>query len=94
MDANLIISAALVANFFTWYFRPFDGLREYVVKRWVDFFVRKNMFWATRAIVIITCPKCLAFYMVLICTHNLVGAIVASMLALIIQKIMRYAESE
>ena len=94
MDADLIISAALVANFFTWYFRPFEPAREFIVKHWVDFFIRKNMFWATKAIVIITCPKCLAFWLILICTHNLVGAIVASMLALIIQKIMRYAESE
>lgn len=94
MDGSLIISAALLANFFTWYFRPFDDIREFIVKRWVDFFVRKNMFWATRAIVIITCPRCLAFWGILLYTHNLVGAIVASMLALIIQKIMRYAESE
>lgn len=94
MDANLIISASLVANWATWYFKPFEPAREYIVKRWVDFFVRKNMFWATRAIVIITCPKCLAFWLILICTHNLVGAIVASMLALIIQKILTYAESK
>lgn len=94
MNWELIISGALLANFFTWYFRPLDSVREYIVDKWVNFFLRKNMFWATRAIVIITCPKCLAFWGILGYTLNLESAIISSMLALVIKKIMIYVESE
>jgi len=94
MNWELIISGALLANFFTWYFTPLDGVREYIVDKWINFFLRKNMFWATRAVVIVTCPKCLAFWGILVYTFNLQDAIVASMLALTIKKFMQYVESE
>lgn len=91
---DLIISGALIANFFTWYFKPLDGVRDYIVTKWVNFFLKKNMFWATRAIVIITCPKCLAFWGILVYTLNFMDAIIASMLALVIRKILKYVERE
>jgi hypothetical protein len=91
---DIIVSAALLANFFTWYFRPLDDVREYIVDKWVNFFLRKNMFWATRAIVIVTCPKCLAFWSILLYTFNLPNAIAASILALAIKKFIQYVESE
>ena len=95
MITDTIIAAALLANFFTWYFRPFDDVRELIVERWVDFCIGTiKQPWLVSAVKIITCPKCLAFWGILLYTFNLVDAIIASMLALIIRKIVRYAESE
>jgi hypothetical protein len=94
MNWELIISGALIANFITWYFQPLDSAREYIVEKWINFFVKRNMFWATRAIIIITCAKCLAFWSILVYTLDLMSAIIASMLALIIKYIMKYVERE
>lgn len=91
---DLIISGALLANFFTWYFAPLDGVREYIVSKWVNFFVRRNWLWAVSGIKIITCPKCLAFWGILLYTFNLMDAIIASMLALVIKRVLKYVEQE
>lgn len=90
---DLIISGALLANFFTWYFKPLDGVREYIVDKWVGFFVKREWFWAVPGIKILTCPKCLAFWSILVYTFNLTDAIVASILALAIKKFIKYVES-
>lgn len=91
---DLIISGALLANFFTWYFKPLDGVREYIVDKWVGFFIKHEWFWAVPGIKILTCPKCLAFWGILVYTFNLTDAIVASVLALAIKKFIKYVESE
>ena len=91
---ELIISGAILANFFTWYFEPLDGVREYIVSKWVNFFIRRNMFWATKAIQIITCPRCLAFWGILVYTFSLTDAVIASMLALTLKSFLKYVESE
>lgn len=94
MINDTIISAALLANFFTWYFRPLDDVRMFIVNKWVNFFVKREWFWGVSAIQIITCPKCLAFWGILVYTFNFMDAIIASMLALVIKKILQYVESE
>ena len=91
---DTIISAAILANFFTWYFKPLDFLREKVVNWWIKLCIKWNMFWATKAINIITCPKCLAFWGILLYTFNLQDAIIASILALTLKKFIHYVESE
>ena len=90
---DLIISGALLANFFTWYFKPLDSVREYIVDKWVGFFIKREWFWAVPGIKILTCPKCLAFWSILVYTFNLTDAIVASVLALAIKKFIKYVES-
>jgi hypothetical protein len=90
MITETIISAALLANFITWYFSPLDTIREWIVDMYIRFCVKYNMFWATSGIQIITCPKCLAFWGTLIYTWNLVDAILASMLALFISWMLKY----
>ena len=91
---ELIISGALLANFFTWYFAPLDGVREYIVSKWVNFFIKRNWFWGAQGIKLITCVKCLAFWGILVYTFSLTNAVIASMLALVIKKVLKYVESE
>lgn len=91
---DLIISGALLANFFTWYFRPLEDVRMYIVNKWVNFFIKREWFWAVPGIQIITCPKCLAFWGILVYTFNFMDAVIASMLALVIKKVLKYVESE
>jgi hypothetical protein len=51
MITDTIIAAALLANFFTWYFRPFDDVRELIVDRWVNFCIRTiNQPWLVSAV--------------------------------------------
>jgi len=90
MITETIISAALLANFITWYFEPLDTIREYVIDKYLSFVLKRKWFWATPAIKIITCPKCLAFWGTLIYTFNLIDAILASMLALFIKWMIEY----
>ena len=79
MINETIISIALLANFATWYFTPLEKIREWIVDRYIRICIRWNMFWATNAIQIVTCPKCLAFWGTLAYTFNLIDAIIASM---------------
>ena len=90
MITDTIIAAALLANFFTWFFAPFDNVRDYIVTKWVDFTIRYKLYFLTRAAVIITCAKCMAFWGTLIYTQNLIDAILASMLALFIKWMLKY----
>jgi len=90
MIDEIIISAALLANFITWFFVPFEPIREYIVTKWVDFTIRYKLYFMTQWISIITCVKCLAFWGTLVYTQNLIDAILASMLALFIKWMLKY----
>lgn len=91
MINETIISAALLANFITWYFVPFDNVRDYIVTKWVNFCLRTlKQPWMVNMVQIITCPKCLAFWGTLIYTQNLIDAILASVLALFIKWMLKY----
>ena len=90
MITNDIISIALLANFFTWYFEPLTTVRDYIVDKYIRWCIKYNMFWATKATLLLTCSKCLAFWGTLAYTFNLIDAIIASILALLINKMLRY----
>lgn len=90
MITELLISIALLSNFVTWYFEPLTTFREWIVDAYIRFCVKHNFFWATKASLILTCPKCLAFWGTLVYTQNLLDAIVASVLALFIQFTLKY----
>ena len=94
MITETIISIALLANFVTWYFEPLTTIREYIVDTYIRFCVKYNLFWATKASLLLTCPKCLAFWGTLIYTRNLLDAIIASILALLIHKMLRYVAQQ
>lgn len=91
---DLIISGAILANFFTWYFEPLNGVREYIVSKWVNFFIRRNWLWGAQGVKLITCSKCLAWWGVLLYTFSLTDAVIASMLALTLKSFLKYVESK
>jgi len=91
---ELIISGAILANFFTWYFEPLAPIREFIVGKWVDFFIKRNWFWGAQGVKLITCAKCLAFWGILVYTFSLTDAVIASMLALTLKSLLKYVESK
>jgi len=90
MVTELLISIVLLSNFITWYFEPLTTIREWIVDTYIRFCIKRNMFWATKASLLLTCPKCLAFWSTLTYTFNLIDAIIASILALLLQKMLQY----
>ena len=94
MITETLISIALLSNFITWYFEPLTTIREWIVDTYIRFCVKYNLFWATKASLLLTCPKCLAFWGTLIYTQNLIDAIIASILALLIHKMLRYVAQQ
>ena len=90
MINETIISAALLANFLTWYFAPLDKIRDYIVAKWVDITIRYRLYFLTQSVIVITCAKCMAFWGTLIYTQNLIDAILASMLAVGIKWMLKY----
>ena len=94
MITETLISIALLSNFVTWYFEPLTTIREYIVDTYIRFCVKYNLFWATKASLLLTCPKCLASWGTLIYTQNLIDAIIASILALLIHKMLRYVAQQ
>ena len=90
MITETLISIALLSNFITWYFEPLSTIREWIVDTYIRFCIKYNLFWATKASLLLTCPKCLAFWGTLAYTWNLIDAILASILALLINKMLRY----
>ena len=94
MITETLISIALLSNFVTWYFEPLTTIREYIVDIYIRFCVKYNLFWATKASLLLTCPKCLAFWGTLAYTRNLIDAIIASILALLIHKMLRYVAEQ
>jgi len=94
MITETLISIALLSNFVTWYFEPLTTIREYIVDIYIRFCVKYNLFWATKASLLLTCPKCLAFWGTLVYTQNLIDAIIASILALLIHKMLRYVAEQ
>ena len=94
MITETLISIALLSNFVTWFFEPLTTIREYIVDTYIRFCVKYNLFWATKASLLLTCPKCLAFWGTLVYTQNLIDAIIASILALLIHKMLRYVAEQ
>lgn len=90
MITEILISIALLSNFITWYFEPLTTIREWIVDTYIRWCIKYNMFWATKLVNLLTCPKCLAFWVTLVYTWNLIDAIIASMLALFIQFVLKY----
>jgi len=94
MITETLISIALLSNFITWYFEPLTTIREWIVDMYIRWCVKYNMFWATKVSLLLTCPKCLAFWGTLVYTQNLIDAIIASILALLIHKMLRYVAEQ
>lgn len=90
MITETLISIALLSNFVTWYFEPLTTIREWIVDTYIRFCIKREWFTLTKLAQIFTCPKCLAFWVTLVYTFNIIDAIVASVLALGINFMLKY----
>ena len=90
MITETIVSIALFSVFATGYYTPLNVITEWIVDKYIRICIKYNMFWATKASLLLTCSKCAAFWGTLVYTRNLIDAIIASILALLINKLLRY----
>tara|TARA_R110000782_G_scaffold5455_9_gene18806 strand:+ start:1780 stop:2088 length:309 start_codon:yes stop_codon:yes gene_type:complete len=88
------IELAVVANFITWYFTPFDQPRAWLTDKWVRLCVKWNQFWLVDIIKPLSCVKCFAFWGGLIYTQSFISAIIISMIALVIKNILEYGTKQ
>lgn len=94
MITETIISIALFSVFATGYYTPLNVITEWIVDKYIRICIRYNMFWATKASLFLTCAKCQAFTITLVYTLNLIDAIIASILALLIKKMIEYVAQQ
>ncbi len=91
---QILISISLISVFVTGYYRPLDPIREWITNKWVSFFVRREMYRTAEVAIVFNCAKCMAFIATLIYMQNLIYAIISSILALLINKIINDASKD
>ena len=91
---QILISISLISVFVTGYYRPLDPIREWITNKWVSFFVRREMYRTAEVAIVFNCAKCMAFIATLIYMQNLIYAIISSILALLINYIIRYVTED
>lgn len=85
---QILISISLISVFLTGYYRPLNPIREWVTTKWINFFISRQMYKTAEVAIVFNCAKCMAFVATLIYTWNLIYAIIASILALLINKLI------
>ena len=90
MISETILSISLISVFLTGYYTPLNPAREWIVDKYISFCVRRGLFKTAELSLLLTCAKCMAFTITLVYTWNIVDAIIASMLALIIKYVINY----
>ena len=94
MINETIMSIALFSVFATGYYTPLNVITNWITEKWIGFCIRKKQYLLVKLALFLTCAKCQAFILGLIITHNLIDAIIASMLALVIKFIIEYVKRE
>lgn len=89
-----LISISLISVFLTGYYRPINPIREWVTTKWINFFISRQMYKTAEVAIVFNCSKCMAFVATLIYTWNLIYAIIASILALLINKLINDASED
>lgn len=89
-----LISISLISVFLTGYYRPLDPIREWITSKWVSFFISKQMYKTAEVAIVFNCAKCMAFVATLIYMQNFIYAIISSILALLINKIINDASKD
>jgi len=85
---QILISISLVSVFLTGYYRPINPIREWVTTKWINFFISRQMYRTAEVAIVFNCAKCMAFVATLIYTWNFIYAIIASIFALLINKLV------
>ena len=83
-----LISISLISVFLTGYYKPIDFIREWITEKWISFFVRKQMYRTAEVAIVFNCAKCMAFIATLIYMQHFIYAIISSILALLINKLI------
>ncbi len=91
---QILISISLISVFLTGYYRPINPIREWITGKWVDFFIRKEMYKTAEVAIVFNCAKCMSFIATLIYTWNFIYAIIASIFALLINYIISYVTQD
>lgn len=91
---QILISISLISVFLTGYYRPLDPIREWITSKWIGFFVSKQMYKTAEVAIVFNCAKCMAFIATLIYMQNFIYAIISSILALLINKIINDASKD
>ena len=89
-DLQILISISLISVFLTGYYTPINPARDWFTTKWIDFFVRKNMYKTAEISIVWNCAKCMAFILTLFLTWNLPAAVLSSIIALIIKYTIKY----
>lgn len=93
-DLQILISISLISVFLTGYYTPINPAREWLVDKWIGFWVRKQLYKVAELAILITCAKCMAFILALTITWNLPGAILSSIIALVIKYTIKYVTKD
>ena len=91
---QILISISLISVFLTGYYKPIDPIREWITTKWINFFISKQMYRTAEIAIVFNCSKCMAFVATFIYTQNLIYAIISSILALLINKIINDASKD
>ena len=91
---QILISISLISVFVTGYYRPIDPIREWITSKWISFFISRQMYKTAEIAIVFNCSKCMAFIATLLYTWNFIYAIISSILALLITKIINDASTD
>ena len=91
---QILISISLISVFVTGYYRPIDPIREWITSKWISFFISREMYKTAEVAIVFNCSKCMAFVVSLVYTQNLIYAIISSIFALLINKIINDASKD
>ena len=89
-----LISISLISVFVTGYYTPLNPIREWITDKWVNFFVRRQLYRTAEVAIVFNCAKCMAFVATLLYMQNFIYAIIASIFALLIKYITTYVSKD
>ena len=91
---QILISISLISVFLTGYYRPINPIREWVTTKWINFFISKQMYRTAEIAIVFNCAKCMAFVATFIYTQHFIYAIISSIFALLINKLVTDASKD
>ncbi len=89
-----LISISLISVFLTGFYKPIDPIREWITTKWINFFISRQMYKTAEIAIVFNCSKCMAFVATFIYMQNFIYAIISSILALLINKIINDASKD
>ena len=73
------------------YFTPLNPVRNWVIDKLIHLMIKPGFGWLDKIIILITCPMCQSFWVILVIMHSLplaaIGAIMAKIIDLTIQRL-------